>query len=174
MALQTITIPALHNGVSQQPASVRSPDQAELVENAWASLADGLQKRPPTERVSRLLDTPTDDMFVHQINRDVTERYTVIAVGGVLRVFTAEGVEVPVSAPSGWGYLTGVADFSADLSMTTVADYTFIVNRKARPALLAADAPPPNPEETGGITPRQPGGGGWIGDKPNWETPIEP
>lgn len=159
MSLQTISVPALHNGVSQQPASVRSPDQAELEENAWSSLADGLQKRPPTERVAKLLATPTASAFVHHLNRDVSERYTVIAVGGILRVFSSTGEEMTVEAPAGWGYLAGVTDFSADINMTTVADYTFVVNRNVRPAMLAPSAPPPDPEVTGGITPRQPGGG---------------
>ncbi len=164
MSLQTISVPALHNGVSQQPASVRSPDQAALVENAWSSLADGLQTRPPTERIAKLLNTPIDSAYVHSINRDASERYTVIAVDGRLRVFSSSGEEMVVEFPAGWGYLEGIEDFASDISMTTVADYTFVVNRRVRPAMLAPTAPPPNPDETGGITPREPGGGGWVYD----------
>lgn len=158
-------MPALQNGVSQQPPQVRSTDQAEAQENAWSSLADGLVKRPPTEAVAKLMDAPLDNAYVHDINRDTQERYTVIAAGGVLRVFDADGTEVPVAAPGGWGYLEGVADFAADLSMTTIADYTFVVNRTKVCALRQPDTSdpenpvyPPIPGEGEFIPPRRPGG----------------
>lgn len=135
MSLSTINIPSLHNGVSQQSPTVRSSDQCEEQDNGWASLADGLLKRPPLEHIAQLLNVPIDNAYVHEINRDTTERYLVVAAEGVLRVFTMEGTEVPVVAPAGWGYLTGVGDYAAELSMTTVADYTFVVNRNASPRM---------------------------------------
>lgn len=147
MSLLTINLPSLHNGVSQQPPQVRTPDQSEAVENAWASLADGLVKRPPTEAVAKLIDTPLTDAHVHSINRDATERYTVILSGGQLRVFDEDGVEKTVSAPLGWGYLEGIEDYRADLSLTTIADYTFVVNRKVLPAMKAIGAEPVPGEE---------------------------
>lgn len=169
MSLLTLNLPALTNGVSQQPPQVRSPDQCEAQENAWASLADGLIKRPPTEAVAKLLNAPITNAYVHDINRDSSERYTVIVANGVIRVFAANGTEIAVEAPAGWGYLEGLADYATEVNLTTVADYTFVVNRKLRTAMLAADAPPPDPEDTGSIPPRGPGGSGWI-DKP----PLDP
>lgn len=163
MSLLTINLPSLHNGVSQQPPQVRTPDQQEALENTWASLADGLVKRPPTEAVAKLLDAPIDEAFLHSINRDPTERYTVIVSGGQLRVFDQEGVEQTVEAPSGWDYLAGIEDYRTDISMTTIADYTFVVNRKVLPALREGDDPIPG--EEGLEPPRQPGIPWWKAEE---------
>lgn len=166
MTLAVINVPSLHNGVSQQSPTVRSPDQGEEQVNAWASLADGLLKRPPMELIGKMLDAPIDNAYVHEINRDTSERYVVVATGGVLRVFTMEGVEVPVAAPAGWGYLAGVTDWAAELSMTTVADYTFVVNRNAVAKMRGAPEGtppgtdpvyPPLPGEDVYVPPRRPG-----------------
>lgn len=125
MSLRQRVIPALYNGVSRQPAILRSPDQNELELNTYGLLAEGVGKRPPTEDIAALGDF-AEDAFIHTINRDVTERYVVIIDGGVIRVFDIlSGEEKTVNAPDGWGYLTG-GKFRA----VTVADYTFIVNTK--------------------------------------------
>lgn len=131
MSLIARSIPALHGGVSQQSPLVRSTDQLEVQTNSWSSLAHGLGKRAPTELVAKLMETAPANAFVHTINRDAGEQYVVIASQGSLRVFDAfDGSEQTVEAPGGWSYLTGASDFSSDISMFTVADYTFIVNRK--------------------------------------------
>ena len=160
MSLSTISVPSLHNGVSQQPAQVRSADQCAEQENFWISLADGLLKRPPTEAVAQLSATPIPNCFVHDIDRDVSERYPVVAAAGVIRVFTPAGVEVPVTAPGGWGYLSGITDYTADISMTTVADYTFIVNRKTTPAMRPI--PEGTPVGTNPTYPAQPGAAEYV------------
>ena len=143
MSLVTINLPSIQNGVSQQPPQVRGVDQSEAQENTWASLADGLLKRPPTEQVAKLFKTELDNAYVHPINRDASERYTVICAGGVIRVFDEAGVEQTVTAPGGWGYLAGIDDFSSEVSMTTIADYTFVVNRNKVCAMRTAPAPDP-------------------------------
>lgn len=137
MTLRTKVIPALHNGVSQQPPLLRSVDQMEAEENTWALLADGLGKRPPTEHVANL-GAIADTAFIHHINRDVDERYIVVIDGGVLKVFDhATGAEQTVNAPGGLGYLSG-----GPYRAVTVADYTFIVNtgKVCGMAALGADA----------------------------------
>jgi hypothetical protein len=124
MTLRTRVLPALYNGVSQQPPILRSPDQNEDELNTWASLAEGVGKRPPTELVATVAATISDDAFIHHINRDTSERYIVIIDGGTVKVFDhATGAAKTVSAPGGLGYLAG-GKFRA----VTVADYTFIVN----------------------------------------------
>lgn len=135
MTLRTKVIPALHNGVSQQPPLLRSIDQMEDEVNTWALLADGLGKRPPTEHVASL-GALTTDAFIHHINRDVTERYIVVIDQGAIKVFDhATGAEQTVNAPGGLGYLTG-GPFRA----VTVADYTFILNTSKVCAMAAAGA----------------------------------
>lgn len=124
MSLRTRVLPALLNGISQQPPLLRSPDQMEAELNTWGIVAEGVGKRPPTEFLADLGVTITSDTYVHHINRDVTERYLVLVSPTGIRVFDhITGAEKTVNAPEGYGYLTGGA-FKA----VTVADYTFIVN----------------------------------------------
>lgn len=131
MSLMTGAIPALIGGVSQQSDLVRSTDQLESQLNGWSSIADGLGKRPPTERVARLMETAPNNVFVHTINRNTQEQYVVTVTDERIRVFDSQtGQERQVNAPGGWGYLEGIADYAGDLSMFTVADYSFLVNRR--------------------------------------------
>ncbi len=142
MSLISVPIPSLHNGVSQQSPLVRSADQAELVENAWLSLAEGTGKRAPTEHVARLLYTAPTDALIHEVNRDVAERYIVVVADGRIRVFDFDGVEKTVTAPAGWGYITAVESYSTDITLTSVKDYTFVTNRRVTVAMAANDTAP--------------------------------
>lgn len=132
MSLRSKVLPALYNGVSQQPPIMRSIDQNEDELNTWSVLADGVGKRPPTELVAHLGNI-SDDAFIHHINRDVGERYIVVIDGGQIKVYDhLTGEQKTVNAPEGYGYLA-----DGDLRAMTVADYTFIVN--ANKQVLLAD-----------------------------------
>lgn len=147
MSLLTGAIPALYNGVSQQSPLVRSGDQLEAQLNGWSSLADGLQKRPPLEHIAALMPQAPTNAYTHEINRDAQHQYIVVVAGGRIRVFDLNGQERSVTAPGGWGYIEGLADYAEDISMLTVADYTFVVNRKKVCAMSALGAdllPDPN------------------------------
>lgn len=142
MSLLTRPIATLVGGVSQQSPLVRAPEQLQFQSNGWSDIASGLSKRAPTEHVARLLDHAPTNAHVHTINRDLTEQYVVIITSAGLKVFdTSTGEERVVSAPAGWAYFNGITDHAADLSLFTVADYTFVVNRKqvCRMAALGAD-----------------------------------
>jgi len=90
MTLVTTALPNLVGGVSQQPDTIRYPNQSEEQVNAAPSVSDGLMKRPPTEHLTVLQDSEGDDVIpsnagnykphVHTINRDVNERYIVSVV----------------------------------------------------------------------------------------------
>jgi hypothetical protein len=54
MGLVSSSIPNLLNGVSQQPAPLRQPTQAEIQENGLSDVADGLKKRPHTSYKGQL------------------------------------------------------------------------------------------------------------------------
>lgn len=54
MALVSKSIPNLINGVSQQPAALRLESQAEVQENGFSDVVDGLKKRPPTKFLKKL------------------------------------------------------------------------------------------------------------------------
>lgn len=138
------TIPSLVNGVSQQPYHVRLPSQLENSINGYPSLVFGMGRRPPTQHVLRIIDGPLGGAAVHTINRDSTERYLVILGNGSCRVFDFNsGAEKTVVASNGFGYLS-TNNPSEALRATTVADYTFILNREkvVRKSNLIADTRP--------------------------------
>lgn len=148
--LVTRQLPALFNGVSQQPAAVRSPSQWEAQVNATSSVVDGIRKRSPLEHVAKISTDRFGSAALHTINRDVNERYEVIVTPTGIRVFDMDGVEKTVTAPLGWGYLALPvgADARFSFTLTTVADYTFVLNKTKAVALLpvGADLNPPTDE----------------------------
>ncbi len=121
------SIPNLVNGISQQPDSLRLPTQAEIQENMYSSVVEGLMDRPPTEYIARLYTGSIGDAFTHLINRDTTERYEVLVRNGDLTVHTLAGVAKTVNFPDGKTYLTTTTP-SSKIKAITVSDYTFIVN----------------------------------------------
>jgi hypothetical protein len=133
MTLRRRVIPALYNGVSQQPPLLRSPDQTEDELNTWATLAEGVGKRPPTEHLAFIANDLGPNPLVHYVNRDASERYVVVITQTGIKVYDhLTGLEKTVNAPDGYSYLTG-GSFRA----VTVADYTFIVNIDKSCALAA-------------------------------------
>ena len=150
MALVTKSIPNLINGVSQQPPEIRLPTQGEIQENGLATVAKGLEKRPGSTVVSKILSSVSGSFHIHSIRRDENESYTVI-LGGTngsandkfLRVFDKDGYEMPVQKNSyastpvfstldnaGLSYFSDVVDFSTDIKATTITDTTFYVSNK--------------------------------------------
>lgn len=87
MSLVTRQLPALFNGVSQQPATLRLPSQCEAQVNAFSSVVDGLIKRPPFQNIARITTDDVSSAYIHLINRDTTERYAVVVTSGSIRVF---------------------------------------------------------------------------------------
>lgn len=129
MPLLAKTIPNLINGVSQQPAEVRLPSQADEQINFMSSVVQGLKRRPGTRHIAKLLETPGSGAFVHIINRDRFEKYVVVILDGAIRVFDFQGKERAVKAPKGFNYLKAFSP-SKSLRAVTVADYTFILNKE--------------------------------------------
>ena len=146
--LVTRQIPALFNGVSQQPPPVRSQSQWEYQKNVTSSVVDGVRKRSPLEHVAKLTSDRLGNALMHTINRDVNERYEVIITSSGIRVFDLLGNEKTVTAPLGYDYLelpTG-AEARFAFVATTVADYTFVLNKTKTVTLLdvGADLSPPS------------------------------
>lgn len=138
MALTTRVISSLLNGVSRQPAILRSQDQTDDEVNTWGNFALGLGRRPPTTHVANLGVDGIEDAFIHFINRDKEERYIVVIADGAVRIFdAATGAEQTVTTPYGTAYLSGPA---GAFKAVTVADYTFLVNSSVTPALAAVGA----------------------------------
>ncbi|MGR3967821.1 hypothetical protein FW800_25655 [Pseudomonas sp. 910_23] len=129
MPLISQSIKSLKGGISQQPNNLRFPDQGEIQENGFSSEVEGLQKRPPTVHLKRIMGAIPGNPAFHLVHRDAIERYMVMTDNKTVRVWDLAGNEIVVSAPEGLSYLA-TTNPREDLRLVTVADYTFVVNRK--------------------------------------------
>lgn len=130
---------------SQQPNNLRFPDQGELQENGFSSEVEGLQKRPPSVHLKRLMESITGKPSFHLIHRDDVERYMAMTDNQTIRVWDLAGNPLTVNAPEGLSYLT-TTNPRKDLRLVTVADYTFVVNRNVI-VKAATDRWPTRPNE---------------------------
>ena len=122
------SIPNLLNGVSQQPDTVKLPNQSTLQENGLSDIITGLGKRPPTEHIAKLNTDTLTNSKVHIINRDSNEQYVVLVNNQSVKVYDLAGNNKTVVTPDGLTYLTSTNP-QEDFNLVTVADYTFIVNK---------------------------------------------
>lgn len=131
MALISQSIKNLKGGISQQPDILRYPEQGAAQINGWSSETAGLQKRAPMvyNKTLGAHGSFGDKPLVHLINRDEYEQYHVVFTGTDVRVFDLDGNEKEVRGDRTYIQTTSPRD---DLRMVTVADYTFIVNRKTK------------------------------------------
>jgi hypothetical protein len=136
MPLLVNSVPNLAQGVSQQPDNLRYPGQCDEQINAWATVVEGLVKRPPTEYTKKIGATdPGANLFTHFVKRDETNKYCVtVSLGGVGVINLEDGTNYPVTVTSiASSYLslgTSITNPLADLRALTVADATFLVNTK--------------------------------------------
>ena len=136
MPLVVTSVPNLAQGVSQQPDNLRYPGQCDEQINAWATVVEGLVKRPNTRWINEFNSgaTPTN-LFTHFVKRDEQNKYCVtVSLGsgtpslGVINLET--GNSIPVATTSiAQSYLSGITNPLADLRALTVADYTFLLNK---------------------------------------------
>ena len=154
MPLLVNSVPNLAQGVSQQPDNLRYPGQCDEQINAWATVVEGLVKRPPTNYTKNIGDSdPGVGLFTHFVKRDETNKYCVtvslgnsVSIGqvGVIDLETGNKVSVAVTSIA-TSYLSGINNPLSDIRALTVADYTFLVNKKKEvkvdtdPALLSKD-----------------------------------
>jgi hypothetical protein len=138
VGLTTGALSNLFNGVSQQPPALRSTSQHQALRDAISSLVDGLGKRSPTNHVARINTLVDEDAFVHIIDRDASEKYTVIIRDGSIKVYDLlTGDEKTVSTPDGVTYL-GADIPREEFAAITIADHTFIVNKSVIVAMGTA------------------------------------
>jgi hypothetical protein len=135
-------IPNLFQGISQQPDAQRDPSQGEVQVNGMSSTVEGLRKREGSACIAKVSTTSFGDVLFHSILRDSTEQYLAVIAKTAIRVFALDGTEKTVTAAAGaYSYLSTVASAKADIRAASIADYTFISNTKAVPAMNAAVAP---------------------------------
>lgn len=133
MSLVSQAIKNLKGGISQQPDILRFDDQGQEQVNCFSSEVEGLQKRPPTIALGRLGDQGALGArpLCHVIHRDENEQYAAFFSTDGLRVLNLKTAQwEKVDAPNGFGYITLGGNPRDDIRCVTVADYTFIVNKR--------------------------------------------
>ena len=150
MPLISSALPNLINGVSQQPPALRLPSQGEIQENGLSSVVDGLTKRPASRHIATLPNIPASisSAFLHTIRRgDNLEFYSLVITSGSIFVYDELGVQQTVNPTTGaLNYLSGISDPASQVTATTIADFTFIVNKNKTVAKSTAKHPARNPE----------------------------
>ena len=134
MPLLTSSIPNLIGGVSQQPPSIRSTNEAEAIDNAVPSPVEGLMKRPPTEHIAAVANASgtlrtcsiSQPPFIHMIERDESERYILcIQENGTMDIYDLAGNRKTLYIDGATTLGTATAD---QRKVLTIGDVTFIVN----------------------------------------------
>lgn len=120
--------PNLINGVSLQPTEVRLTSQLEDSVNQFPTVTRGLVPRNPAILKGAIGSTNPENSTTHLIDRDSFEQYVVTVNPNGVEVTDLAGNVKTVNAPNGWGYLAGADD--GDLEALTVADHTFILNKR--------------------------------------------
>ena len=147
MPLISTSIPNLINGVSQQPPALRLASQAETVINCLPSPVEGLKKRPPLHHVSKLFSgtAGSERPFVQLVERQEGVSYIVIIQNGEIKVvdLPTGTLVTPTATTADLDYLDiETADVpSEQFRVASVADYTFIVNRKKKVRMSDALSP---------------------------------
>ena len=161
MALISDLIPSLLNGVSQQAPTVKDKSQGDLQENGYSDPVRGLKKRPGTQHVAKLSDSSYSSTFIHPIRRSGTETFIAVFTGtgstasDLVKIFDAsDGTAKTVNirdATSGSTfneiktYLTDGNPNTA-FTATTVADFTYLVNKNKVVAKSSTVTTARNPE----------------------------
>lgn len=137
MTLINQDIKNLVSGISQQPPILRYPEQLEEQLNGFSSEASGLQKRPPSIFVSKLEQAANlgNKPLIHFINRDDVEQYIVVFTGSDLKVFDLQGNPKTVKFEGDSKSYIYTQDPRFTLKPITIADYTFIANKKQEVAM---------------------------------------
>lgn len=118
------------SGISQQPPTLRDPEQLQEQLNGFSSEANGLQKRPPTLHVAKIgkIANLQNKPLIHFINRDTNEKYLVNFTGTEIEVYDLMGNKktVKYEGDSKAYILTEKPRYA--IKAITIADYTFIAN----------------------------------------------
>lgn len=131
MPIVNTTIPNLIGGISQQPDRLKLDGQCNDSLNCYATVAEGLKKRPYARFVANIGQQGYGETaFVHFINRNPVEQYVVLYDNSDgLKVFNLlTGVEATVNGAQTYLNTSGL-DPDKAIKALTVADYTFFVNR---------------------------------------------
>ena len=120
-------------GISQQPPAVRLDGQCTAMVNMVPDVVNGTQSRMGTTHIAKILDSGTDDMATHHYRRgDGDEEYFfTLKKGQVPEIFDKQGRKCNVTSQDApMTYLTEVVNPREDVQFMTIADVTFMLNRR--------------------------------------------
>lgn len=120
-------------GISQQPPAVRLDGQCTDMENMVPDVVDGTKTRMGSTHIARLMDSGTDTMNTHHYRRgDGDEEYFFITKqGAVPKIYDKLGRECTLTSQDApMTYLAEVTNPREDIQFMTIADVTFMLNRK--------------------------------------------
>lgn len=120
-------------GISQQPPAVRLDGQCTAMVNMIPDVVNGTQSRMGTTHIAKILDVGTDDMATHHYRRgDGDEEYFfTLKKGQVPEVFDKYGRKCNVTSQDApMAYLAEVINPREDVQFMTIADVTFMLNRR--------------------------------------------
>lgn len=134
----------LIQGISQQPPAVRLEGQVSDMVNMIPDVVEGAKTRMGTTHIAKLTEDSTDNMAMHHYRRgDGEEEYFFIMKQGELpRIFDKLGRECGLTFEDNpLEYLKEATNPAQDMQFMTIADVTFVLNRK-KPVRLRPDKTP--------------------------------
>lgn len=120
-------------GISQQPAAVRLDGQCTDMVNMVPDVVNGTQSRMGSTHIAKLMEAGSDNMATHHYRRGdgVEEYFFVMKKGSVPEIFDKEGRKCTViSQDTPMAYLAEVVNPREDVQFMTIADVTFMLNRR--------------------------------------------
>lgn len=120
-------------GISQQPPAVRLDGQCTDMVNMVPDVVDGTKSRMGTTHLNKLMAKGDDNMTFHHYRRgDGDEEYFfVMKQGAIPEIFDRMGNRCNVtSSDAPMVYLSEVQNPREDVQFMTIADVTFMLNRR--------------------------------------------
>lgn len=116
-------------GVSQQADKDRINGQCTVQENLIPSPLYGLVKRTGTKHISKLMDSVDNKSLWYSYSRGDDEAYLMlIEPNSYPRIFDIDGIEKVINTGTASTSYLKVSDPKKQLRVSTVADYSFILN----------------------------------------------
>lgn len=117
-------------GISQQPDTLRNPEQLDVQLNGYSSEANGLLKRPPSVFAANLgkKESMGNKPLIHFVERDAFEKYVMIFTGTGVEVYDLQGNQKTVKYEGDSKSYLYTQSPRQTLKPVTIADYTFITN----------------------------------------------
>lgn len=134
MALVAGSMPNMFNGVSQQPPALRLQNSCTEMENGWASLVSGLQKRSGSEIVARVGNNVTGNVKGHFFQRFDGKKFFITFQDNDIKVYDDTGAAKVVNGTLASAYLNFNANPRENCKTITVGDTIFILNKTVNAA----------------------------------------